>query len=166
MNPWHLSASELMIWGIVLHLIADWPLQNDWMAKNKMKRANLGEIPGDGLMTAPSRMHTLTYWWVRHPAAFVHAGIHTIFLALIFGWAAIFLGFAHLIIDCRWIIVWWSTKVIKQTQPTGANLYQNKETEIGYIEIPLVDVGLEVRFWTDQVFHIACIAVAALLVTL
>jgi hypothetical protein len=32
--------------------------------------------------------------------------------------------------------------------------------------VTLMDVGMEVRFWTDQVFHIFTIAVAALLVTL
>jgi len=168
-NPWHLTASELLVWGIVLHLIADWPLQNDWMAKNKMlQRRRWDEKWGK----KPKRL----WWWDRHPAAYVHAGIHCIFLALIFGWVAIPLAIVHLIIDCRWPIVWWSTKVIKQTQP--GNLYAlagqdplgdheaTDEVRVLVDSVPLYDVGTEVRFWTDQVSHIACIAVAALLVTL
>jgi hypothetical protein len=123
MNPRNLSPSELLIWGIVLHLIADWPLQNDWMAKNK---ANL-----------------------LHLAGYVHAIIHGLLLAIIFSWAAIPLAVAHLFIDTRKPLVWWS-KLVRQTQPTRSD--------------HMVDVGLEVRFWTDQVFHIICVAVAALLV--
>lgn len=168
MNPFDLSASDILVWGIVLHLIADWPLQNDWMANNKMKRAKLGEIPGDGMTRAPSRMHPYSLWFIRHPAAYVHAGIHGVFLAFIFGWVAIPLAILHLIIDTRVPIVWWSTKVIKQTQPKNYRVVEDILDPDNYYvkEAPLYDLGLEVRFWTDQVFHIACIAVAALLVTL
>ena len=164
MNPWDLSASDLLVWGIVLHLIADWPLQNDWMANNKAKRANLGEIPGDGMMTAPSRMHPYSLWFVRHPAAYVHAGIHGILLALIFGWVAIPLSIAHLIIDTRTPVVWWS-RLIGQTQPQGSVVETGwDERQLKITTVSLYDIGTEVRFWVDQVFHIACIAVAALLV--
>lgn len=143
MNPWGLSASDILVWGIVLHLIADWPLQNDWMAQNKMKRADV--------------------WYIRHPAAYVHAGIHGILLALIFGWAAIPLAWIHLIIDTRVPIVWWGTKVVKQTQPQGKMAWAYRENH-GNEMIPAYDMGIEVRIWTDQVFHIACLALAALLV--
>jgi len=143
MNPWDLSASELLIWGLVLHLIADWLLQNDWMASNKMKR-------GNGKTDNPA-------WWNRHWAAYVHASIHAFFLALIFGWVAIPLAFAHLIIDCRWVVVKWA-QLIRQTP---ANLLM-----LGAPKMALLDVGAIVRIWVDQVFHITCIAVAALLVTL
>lgn len=139
MNPWELSSSELLIWGLVIHLFADWILQNDWMSRNK---ANL-----------------------NHPAGYVHAGIHGILLALIFGWAAIPLALVHLIIDTRKPVVWWS-KLIKQTQPQNRYYYQRIYSWQTMEEIPLYDIGLEVRFWTDQVFHIACVAIAALLVTL
>ena len=149
MNPFELSASELLIWGLVLHLIADWPLQNDWMANNKMRRAPLGEVPGDGLTYPPGRMRPYTLWFLRHPAAYVHSGIHGVLLALIFGWAAVALAWAHLIIDCRWVVEKWS-KIVGQTQPGGGSY----------------NIGLEVRFWTDQVFHIVCIAIAALLVSI
>lgn len=119
-----MSGADLLVWGIVAHLVADWPLQNDWMARNK---ANL-----------------------RHPAGYVHAGIHGVLLALVFGWVAVPLAVAHLLIDTRKPVVWWS-RLVRQTQPDPSRF-------------PIVDIGTEVRFWTDQVFHIACIALAALLV--
>jgi hypothetical protein len=163
MNPWHLSASDLLIWGLVLHLIADWPLQNDWMANNKAKR--WVDKDGDGVLR-DRKMQPTTYWWLRHPAAWVHAGIHTVMLALVFGWPAIFLGLVHLIIDTRTPVVWWS-QLVKQTQPKNRIFYQHSELYAEEVyEIPVYDIGLEVRFWTDQVFHIACIAVAAFLMTL
>lgn len=164
MNPFDLSASELLIWGLVLHLIADWALQNDWMANNKMKRAHLGDIPGDGVFHAPGKMHPYTLWFIRHPAAYVHSGIHGVLLALIFGWVAIPLALAHLIIDCRWVVAWWS-QLIKQTQPRGGEVVVHEEG-VGWEDLPYYSIGLEVRFWTDQVFHIACIALAAVLVTM
>lgn len=145
MNPWELSSSELLIWGVVLHLVADWVLQNDWMAQNK---ANL-----------------------RHPAGYVHAGIHGVLLAFIFGWVAIPLAIVHLLIDTRVPVVWWSQQ-IKQTQPhdpvwASASSLSHARTLNWYGNgAPLMDVGMEVRFWTDQVFHIICIAIAALVVTI
>lgn len=140
MNPWDLSASDLLVWGIVLHLIADWPLQNDWMANNKM-------------YLRTSR------------AGYVHAGIHGIFLSIIFGWAAIPLAVVHLLIDTRKPVIWWS-KWFEQTQPHGALLEtEDMDGQSGRL-VFLYDLGLEVRIWTDQVFHIFTIAVAALLVTL
>jgi hypothetical protein len=140
MNPWHLSPSDLLVWGIVLHLVADWPLQNDWMAANKTN--------------------------LRSLAGYVHAGIHGLLLALIFGWAAILLAVVHLLIDTRKPVVWWSTKVIKQTQPREGYVYAEAhgDRDRRRMLFPVYDVGTEVRFWTDQVFHIICVAVAALLV--
>ena len=114
-----MDATDLMVWGLVAHLVADWMLQNEWMSLNK---ANL-----------------------RHPAGYVHAGIHTLILIPVFGAWSLAIGLTHLLIDTRHPVVWWS-QAIRQTQPGGQ----------GY------DVGLEVRFWTDQVFHVAVIAVAAL----
>lgn len=140
MNPWDLSASELMIWGLVIHLIADWSLQNEWMAQNKM------------------------YLRTSY-AGYVHAGIHGVLLALIFGWAAIFLAAAHLLIDTRIPVIWWS-KLIRQTPPMGTLLVtEDLEGEDERL-VFMYDLGLEVRIWTDQVFHITTIALAALLVTL
>lgn len=134
MNPQDLSASDLLVWGIVLHLIADWPLQNDWMVKNK---ANL-----------------------KHPAGYIHAEIHGILLAIVFGWAAIPLAVAHLLIDTRKPVAWWS-KLVRQTQSENRFVPRRGSLED---PIPVYDIGIEVRIWTDQVFHIVCIAVAALLI--
>lgn len=138
MNPMDLTSSELLVWGIVLHLVADWPLQNHWMANNKQS--------------------------LRHPAAYVHAGIHCLLLSIIFGWVAFPLAVVHLLIDTRIPLIWWG-KVYMQTQPEGEYLSlpsRNDRTAVNHFY--LWDVGTEVRFWTDQVFHIACIAVAALLI--
>ena len=133
MNPWDLSASDLLIWGIVAHLIADWPLQNDWMANNKAK--------------------------LGHPAGIVHAAIHGTALLIVFGyWPAVVLAMAHYLIDLRKPVAWWS-RLVRQTQPVLNRIVDGKGAPI-----VLYDIGTEVRFWTDQVFHVACIAVAALVV--
>lgn len=125
MNSFRLDATGLMVWGLVAHLIADWMFQNDWMASNK---ANL-----------------------RHPAGYVHAGVHGVALALVFGWVAVPLAVAHLLIDTRTPVVWLS-RLVHQTQPAA--------------RFPDVDMGMLVRIWVDQVWHVACIAIAALLMTL
>ena len=68
--------------GFIAHLVADWLLQNDWMAKNK---SNL-----------------------RHPATWVHALIHGILLGIALGWlAGVVLGLAHILIDTRAPLNWW-----------------------------------------------------------
>ena len=68
--------------GLVAHLIADWVLQNDWMARNKMN--------------------------LTHPAAWVHSSIQALCLGLALGWqAGLALGFVHLLIDTRVPLNWW-----------------------------------------------------------
>jgi hypothetical protein len=68
--------------GLVAHLVADWILQNDWMALNKMK--------------------------LRHPAGWVHASIHGILLGLVLGWAGgVALGIFHLLLDTGRPLDWW-----------------------------------------------------------
>lgn len=75
-------ATELLIWGLVLHLAADWLLQNDWMATHKCD--------------------------LRHLAAWMHGGIHALALLLVFpAPVAIVLGIAHVIIDTRKPLTWW-----------------------------------------------------------
>src|SRR5262249_44914035 len=74
--------------GFVLHLIADWLLQNHWMAANKVK--------------------------LSHPAAWVHGGIHGVLLGLYFGYVGgITLGLLHVLIDTRVPVRWWN-KVFKK----------------------------------------------------
>jgi len=68
--------------GLVAHLVADWILQNDWMALNKVS--------------------------LRHPAAWIHAAIQGLCLSLALGWqAGLGLGFVHLLIDTRVPVAWW-----------------------------------------------------------
>jgi hypothetical protein len=98
--------------GVTAHLIADWLLQNHWMAQNKMS--------------------------LRHPAAWVHAGIHALFLGLALGWqAGLILGIIHLLIDTRIPLRVWQD-LIQQTRDGPA--------------------ALHTAIWADQVIHIVTIA--------
>jgi hypothetical protein len=82
-------ATELLVWGIVAHLIADWIFQNHWMAINK---ANL-----------------------THPAAWVHGFIHLVAALCIFTPLYAFtLAFVHILIDTRIPIKFWQ-RFYKQT---------------------------------------------------
>lgn len=76
-------ASELMIWGLVAHLVGDFLLQNEWMATNKVNP--------------------------KHPAGWVHALIHVAALLAV-GWtviAALMVGLIHWFIDLRFPLAWW-----------------------------------------------------------
>lgn len=68
--------------GLLAHLVADWILQNDWMARHKVS--------------------------LRHPAAWTHGAIHGFCLGLALGWqAGLVLGFVHLLIDTRVPVEFW-----------------------------------------------------------
>lgn len=76
--------------ALVLHLIGDWLLQNDWMARNKDK--------------------------LKHPAAWAHGSIHAVLLGLVFGWrGGLALGLVHMLVDTRIPQRWWS-RMFGQTQ--------------------------------------------------
>jgi Protein of unknown function (DUF3307) len=137
-NPHDLTATELFVWGVALHAVADFPLQNDWMANRKP-------------------------YLTRSLAGYIHAGIHGLLLSIVFGWYAVPLAIVHLLIDTRKPIIWWS-KFVGQTQPMGKSYYQRWDATKPVEEIPVYDMGTEVRIWTDQVFHVICIAIAALLI--
>lgn len=114
------EATTLLVWGVVVHFLADWLFQNDWMALHKID--------------------------LRHPAAWVHGGIHTLGLFLVFAWPfAILIGLTHLLIDTRKPLLWWM-RVIKQ-MPTD-------------VRLPMVEI------WVDQVMHMAVVAIVAMLTTL
>jgi hypothetical protein len=113
-----LHATSLLLWGVAIHLFCDWLLQNDWMARYKSS--------------------------LKHPASWVHSGIHLIGLLLIFPWyAALIIAIIHLLIDTRVPLVWWR-KAYRQTREG--------------------DVALHVAMWSDQVAHITVLAIAALLI--
>jgi hypothetical protein len=156
MNPFNLDATGLMIWGLVAHLVADWLLQNDWMAMNKAARR---QRYNPTTMTGERDTPYAGAWWDRHPAAYVHAGIHGVLLAFVFGWVAVPLALAHLVVDTRVPVAWWS-RLIRQTEP--------RPQMVKYYEadVMMVDVGTFVRFWGDQVWHITTLALTALAVTL
>jgi len=69
--------------AFVAHLIGDWLLQNDWMARNKCS--------------------------LRHPASWVHGAIHGVLLGIVLGWwGGVALGLAHMLVDTRVPQGWWA----------------------------------------------------------
>lgn len=90
-------ATQLLVWGIVMHLVIDWLLQNDWQARNKPN--------------------------LLHPAAYVHSGIHLVGLLFIFPWhAALVIAITHLLIDTRKPLAWWR-RFFRQTQEGDVALH-------------------------------------------
>jgi hypothetical protein len=82
--------------GLIAHLVADWLLQNDWMARNKTN--------------------------LRHPAAWTHAAIHALLLGLALGWqGGLVLAILHLLLDTREPLRWWQ-RVFRQTREGPAAL--------------------------------------------
>ena len=172
-----MSATDLLIWGIVVHLVIDWLGQNEWIALNKAKRRlrTRPEVFHAGPGKNPDLHDGATYpttrpgpWWDRHPAAYVHAGMHGAAQLLVFPWpAALAIGVTHLLIDTRVPVAWWS-RLIRQTQPKlhlakgfapGA---RGKYNVVAEIPASVMDIGADVRIWADQVWHIAVIALLAL----
>jgi hypothetical protein len=83
--------------GLVAHLVADWVLQTDWMARYKIS--------------------------LRHPASWTHAAIQALCLGLALGWqAGLVLGFVHLLIDTRVPVAWWMRVFKKCNQAPEAGL--------------------------------------------
>lgn len=91
------ESTTLAFWGVTIHLIVDWLLQNDWMAVNK---SNL-----------------------KHFAAWVHSGLHMIALALIFPYPYnVLIAVIHLLIDTRKPLIWWRS-VFRQTRKGDVALH-------------------------------------------
>ena len=75
---------------------------------------------------------------LRHPAAWIHAAIHMILLGIVLGWAGgLVLGLVHLSIDTRLPFELWARTFRMTTEGPHA---------------------VHVAIWTDQVFHVLCIA--------
>ena len=82
--------------GLIAHLVADWLLQNHWMAVNKTSLA--------------------------HPAAWVHSGIQGLCLCVALGpWAGLILGVSHLLIDTRVPLEWWLRFITKSQRSPQAD---------------------------------------------
>lgn len=110
--------TTLLVWGWSVHIVADWFLQNHWMATHKTS--------------------------LKHPAAYVHSGIHGVLSLLVFPWpVALALFVAHLLIDLRTPLLWWG-RVVGQSTPE----------QMGSAYVPFA-------FLRDQAAHWVCLAVAA-----
>jgi hypothetical protein len=108
---------QLFLKGLIVHLVADWMLQSDWMSENKTS--------------------------LRHPAAWVHSGIHTVGYLLVFAWpVALALGVSHILIDTR-VPLRWVRKLVNQN--------------------PGADSMSAFGIWQDQAAHIILLAAACLL---
>jgi hypothetical protein len=83
--------------GVVAHLVADWLLQNSWMAVNKVS--------------------------LRHPAGWVHGGINAACLGWALGWpAGLVLGLIHVLVDTRRPLDWWVQNFKKSDTAPDARL--------------------------------------------
>ena len=82
--------------GLIANLVADWILQNDWMAKYKVS--------------------------LKHPAAWTHAAIHAVLLTLALGWqGGLILALIHMLVDTRVPAMWWQ-KQFRQTSEGQVDL--------------------------------------------
>ena len=132
------AASVYMIWGFVFHLIADWICQNNWQANNKTD--------------------------LKHPAAWVHSGIHFLAALLIFPWWGALIVFAtHILIDTRKPLIWWGN-LIQQITPINCGPEFTPDQNITRKEFQVNTVAMTVAFWRDQVAHVLVLALVSLLV--
>ncbi len=73
--------AELFLKLLIVHLVADWFLQSDWMSVNKTS--------------------------LTHPAAWVHSGIHAAGNLLVLPlMPALVISVSHLLIDTRKPLIW------------------------------------------------------------
>jgi hypothetical protein len=112
------TPTELLVWATIMHLVTDWLFQTEWMAIHKTN--------------------------LRHPAGWVHAGVYTLGMAVVFPpIVAILIGITHLLVDTRAPVRWWLHTIKRMTAD-------------GYA-YAIVEISV------DQIFHVMVIAIAALL---
>ena len=114
-----MTATELLVWGTVVHLVVDWLLQNEWIAEHKCD--------------------------LRHPAGYIHASAHAAALLLVFPpLAALALGVAHFVIDTRRPLQLWS-RVMSQTEegPIAApvHIWRDQTLHIAAVAVAALIVG-------------------------
>jgi hypothetical protein len=86
--PGLIAPTELLVWALVAHIVADWLLQTEWMAVHKTS--------------------------LHHPAAYAHAGVYALGMWFVFPWPlALGIGAVHLLVDTRVPVHWWM-RVIKR----------------------------------------------------
>lgn len=113
-----MTATDYAFWGVIVHLTVDWLLQNHWQSIYKVS--------------------------LKHPAAYVHSGLHFLGLLLVFPWfVALFIAITHILIDTRKPLQWWRKTIRQTTDPNNP-------------------ATIHVAFWTDQVAHILVIALVSL----
>lgn len=116
-----MTTIEYAFYGMLIHLFVDWFLQNDWQARYKTS--------------------------LKHPAAYVHSGLHLAGLLFLFLWpAALFIAITHLLIDTRKPLIWWRNFIKQTTDPNNP-------------------ATIHVAFWQDQVAHIVIIALVSSWIT-
>ncbi len=76
-----MTFERLFILGLLAHIVADWFLQNDWMAQHKTK--------------------------FMHPAGTIHAFLHYVCAVPFFHWWAFAIAIPHYLIDLRTPLIWW-----------------------------------------------------------
>ncbi|MFN2139963.1 MAG: DUF3307 domain-containing protein [Candidatus Promineifilaceae bacterium] len=112
---------DVLAWALFIHMFVDLPLQTEWMALNKTN--------------------------LRHPAAYVHSGLHTLGLLFVFPWwLALSVGISHLLIDTRRPVAWWVEHI--KHMPYSTPMFA------------------DIEMWLDQVFHIVMIFLATIVVSI
>jgi hypothetical protein len=148
-DPLGLDPTQLLIWGMLVHLFGDFFLQNDWQAKNK---ANI-KWQVNGKLPVPDK------------AAWVHAGIHAVIQIPLFGVASLLIGALHMLIDLRTPLTKWK-QFFKQTidPPLSVRVTDYRLDPPSTRYASLSGIGMHVSIWQDQVAHLLILGIVALLV--
>lgn len=131
-GEWLRPPTELLVWALIAHVVADWLLQTDWMAVNKIN--------------------------LRHPAGYIHAGVYTLFMLPLFPWAiALLIGVTHLFIDTRGPVHWWM-RTVKRIPLGGGTELPSAQQPSAYAKLGFVESAVDQAF---HVVILAAAALAA-----